>query len=193
MQAQPANMREEVKVNEVKEQIIALGAGKVEIANIAEVPFYPELRQACEQNYCGSFSKNWTCPPHCGEINELISEMKKYEFAVVFQSVYPLEDSYDIEGMEVAHNEFRALSDKVSALFDENQIESKEVKMLSAGGCAICKKCAVQTDEPCRFPLKAYSSLEAHGVQVSELAKSCGMKYINGQNTVTYFGAVFLK
>jgi hypothetical protein len=33
-------------------------------------------------------------------------------------------------------------------------------------------------------------SLEAYGVNVSKLAASAGMKYINGQNTVTYFGAV---
>jgi hypothetical protein len=33
-------------------------------------------------------------------------------------------------------------------------------------------------------------SLEAYGVNVSALASAAGMKYINGQNTVTYFGAV---
>jgi hypothetical protein len=33
-------------------------------------------------------------------------------------------------------------------------------------------------------------SLEAYGINVSELAKAAGMNYINGQNTVTYFGAV---
>ena len=43
----------------------------------------------------------------------------------------------------------------------------------------------------CRFPDRAMSSLEAYGVNVSELAVQCGMRYINGENTVTYFGAVF--
>ena len=43
---------------------------------------------------------------------------------------------------------------------------------------------------PCRFPQKAIPSLEAHGIHVSKLAEACGMRYINGQNTVTYFGAV---
>ena len=37
------------------------------------------------------------------------------------------------------------------------------------------------------------ASLEAYGVNVSELASASGMKYINGQNTVTYFGAVFFQ
>nr|WP_305142352.1 DUF2284 domain-containing protein [uncultured Acetatifactor sp.] len=47
-----------------------------------------------------------------------------------------------------------------------------------------------RTIHPCRFPDMAISSLEAHGINVSRLAAECGMKYINGQNTVTYFGAV---
>ena len=33
-------------------------------------------------------------------------------------------------------------------------------------------------------------SLEAYGIHVSKMAEAAGMKYINGQDTVTYFGAV---
>ena len=40
-------------------------------------------------------------------------------------------------------------------------------------------------------PALAMSSLEAYGIDVAQLAKQAGMKYINGVNTVTYFGAVF--
>ena len=37
---------------------------------------------------------------------------------------------------------------------------------------------------------RACASLEAYGVSVSQLAELSGMRYINGENTVTYFGAV---
>ena len=47
-----------------------------------------------------------------------------------------------------------------------------------------------RTNEPCRHPELAMPSLETYGINVSELAASSGMKYINGQNTVTYFGAL---
>lgn len=40
---------------------------------------------------------------------------------------------------------------------------------------------------------QAVSSLEAYGVAVYELANLSGMKYINGPNTVTYFGAAFVQ
>jgi hypothetical protein len=36
----------------------------------------------------------------------------------------------------------------------------------------------------------AVASLETYGVNVSKLAPAAGMKYVNGQDTVTYFGAV---
>ena len=61
---------------------------------------------------------------------------------------------------------------------------------LGAGGCGVCKPCAKQSGEPCRFPELAMPSLEAYCINVSELARAAGMKYINGPNTVTYFGAV---
>ncbi|MEG1427664.1 MAG: DUF2284 domain-containing protein, partial [Oscillospiraceae bacterium] len=64
---------------------------------------------------------------------------------------------------------------------------------LGAGGCGLCDTCAIVTGEPCRFPENALASLESYGVSVSELATACGMRYINGANTVTYFGAVFVK
>ena len=61
---------------------------------------------------------------------------------------------------------------------------------LCAGGCRICEVCAKKTGEPCRHPELAMPSLEAYGVNVSKLATAAGMKYINGQNTVTYFSGV---
>ena len=66
-----------------------------------------------------------------------------------------------------------------------------KVLTLGAGGCRICPVCAMKTGEECRHPDRALASLEAYGVNVSKLAAASGMKYINGQNTVTYFGAVF--
>jgi len=61
---------------------------------------------------------------------------------------------------------------------------------LGAGGCGVCKTCAKRTNEPCRYPKLAMASLEAYGINVSRLAAAAEMKYTNGANTVTYFGAV---
>ena len=60
-------------------------------------------------------------------------------------------------------------------------------------GCRVCSVCAKVTGEPCRHPDMAMRSLETYGINVSLLAQEAGMRYINGQNTVTYFGAVFMR
>jgi hypothetical protein len=43
----------------------------------------------------------------------------------------------------------------------------------------------------CRFPEKALSSLEGYGLDVYQTALHAGLPYVNGQNTVTYFGMLF--
>ena len=127
------------------------------------------------------------CPPLVGETEKLIQKAKQYRRAAVFSCVYPLEDSFDIEGMARGNDSFRALVAQVGQLCRES---GADVLLLGAGGCKLCPVCGAATGEACRFPDRAYPSLESHGIFVSRLAEAAGMKYINGQNTVTYFGAV---
>ena len=68
-----------------------------------------------------------------------------------------------------------------------------DIYPLGAGGCRNCERCAVIDGAPCRHPEEAFPSLESHGIFVSELAQKSGMNYINGQNTVTYFGAILYR
>ena len=161
------------------------GADHAAVIPVNEILFKREFRAACEQNLCGKFGRCWTCPPDVGDIDEMIEKAKKYKNALVFQTIGMLEDSYDIEGMESAaikHNEVMKMIDlKIDPLLSN-------VLKLGAGGCHVCERCARIDDEPCRNPEKAVASLEAHGIAVSDLAEKSGMKYINGQNTVTYFG-----
>ena len=57
-------------------------------------------------------------------------------------------------------------------------------------GCGLCKVCGKITGEPCRHPDRALASLESCGMDVYQTTKKTPMKYINGANTVTYFGMV---
>ena len=91
--------------------------------------------------------------------------------------------------MVEAGKEFHSVIQAVSALAKE---KFRSPLTLGAGGCRLCESCAAKTGEPCRHPDKTVASLESYCIQVSELAVLAGMKYINGQNTVTYFGGIFL-
>ena len=165
-------------------------------ANAQEIPldkivFQPELRDYCMQNRCGLYGKNYTCPPFIGDVNELIIKLKTFKKAVIWQNIFPLEDSFDIEGMMYALQKHNAMTMEIARCI-YSVLGRSCALVLAAGGCVLCEKCAVVTDEPCRFPEEALSSLEAYGINVSKIVEASGMKYINEQNTVTYFSGVFL-
>ncbi len=174
--------------NKIIEMALAKGATRANIISADAISLDKRFRDICATNACGKYGKCYMCPPDVGESEELMKKIKEYDFALVYQTVSELEDSFDYEGMTEAKRAFYLLSQSIRQAFSDLNIE--DALHLGVGGCGVCSKCAIEAGEPCRFPEKAMPSLEAYCVNVSELAKSAGMKYINGQNTVTYFGAV---
>ena len=168
---------------------LSLGATRSSVIEAKSVKTDRIFRDMCASNACGMYGKCHMCPPDVGEIDELMAKLDCYQYTLVYQMVSELEDSFDFEGMLEAKQRTYPLAQGIRRLFSDLSIADS--LHLGAGGCGVCKVCAKRTGSPCRFPEMAMSSLEAYGINVSELAKSAGMRYINGQNTVTYFGAVF--
>ena len=168
--------------------ILSLGADRAAVISTSEVATDPIFRSLCEANSCGMYGRCWMCPPYVGEIGELMAQVGTYDYVLVYQQVSPLEDSFDVEGMQEARERLNRLVRELRK--QEKSFPFSKSLLLGAGACGICPTCAKRQEKPCRFPELAMPSLEAYGINVSLLAKSAGMKYINGQNTVTYFGAV---
>jgi predicted metal-binding protein len=167
---------------------LKLGATNASVIETKSLVLDRAFRDMCARNACGMYGKCHMCPPDVGDVEVLMAEVGKYDYALVYQTVTALEDSFDFEGMIAAKKRTYPLAQGLRQIFSDAGIV--RVLHLGAGGCGVCKVCAKKTDEPCRFPEKAMPSLEAYGVNVSALAKAADMKYVNGQNTVTYFGAV---
>ena len=171
---------------------LAHGAQKAERISVSKLVLQPDLRPLCEMNQCGRYAKNYTCPPHIGSIDVLIDKIKSASDAVVWQNVYPLEDSFDFEGMMEAQSEHNKRAVDISRRLLEICGSSDKFLVLAAGGCCLCQPCALAENLPCRNPQLALSSLEAYGVNVSQISEVSGLKYINGVNTVTYFAGIFI-
>ncbi len=168
------------------EKAIQFGAYRAYVIDVDKITFDEGLRNYCEVNYCGSFGKNYACPPDVGSVSVVIEKAKSYNKALIFQTIGQLEDSYDFEGMQEAASIHTDVSNKID---DEVKQQYTNYLQLTVGGCSVCKTCAIVDSLPCRFPDRAVSSLEAYCMNVSTLAGLCNMKYINGKDTVTYFGA----
>ena len=149
------------------------------VVETGAISFSPELLKACERNLCGKYNTCWTCPPAVGPMEKLIKKITAFSHAFVFTTKADLEDSFDYEGMMRAKDLHNLATSKLHARF------GKTNPVFGAGGCAVCEACAYPA--ACRFPDKAIPSVEAAGINVTELSRAAGVHYNNGENTVTYF------
>lgn len=140
-----------------------------------------EVRDMCAADKCRAYGKNWTCPPHCGSLEECGQRLRGMTSGLLVQTVGQLEDSFDFEAMaeteklHLAH--FHALADLLREKYPG-------VLCLGSGGCRLCKSCA--WPEPCRFPDRACSSMESYGLLVNEACEAAGTAYYHGKNTLAY-------
>lgn len=151
-----------------------------------DIMTYQEIRDICATDVCRNYGKSWACPPAVGTVAECEDRIKKYGTFMLFSAKYDIEDSFDFEGMKTALFDFKKLVDEFNSKI--NPVLS-DYLLLSNEGCGRCEKCTYPEKE-CRFPELLYPSLEGYGLNVSKLSKAAGVKYINGSNTVTYFGAL---
>lgn len=166
----------------------AWGVHEFASCRFQDLPFSEEVRKMCEMNSCGMYGKSWLCPPGCGPIEVWQKKLSAFSHFFLFSTVGRLEDSFDFEGMMAAKENHEKAS---AAILAELHKQDPAVCALSAGGCSKCTSCTYP-DAPCRFEGKLFPSIEACGISVYELTQKLGMKYINGENTVTYFTLLLL-
>ncbi len=174
-----------------KDQLLAIiknaGAHNLGALPVSGLTFERSFRELCKANTCRNYGKYYTCPPAAGDIDDLIANAQSYSDAILYQTVWQLEDSFDAEGMAEAGHKHYDIAQRVAATLPRGE----GILHLATGGCRLCEECALIHEEPCIYPDQALTSMSAYGVHVAGAAKLAGLKYINGTNTVTFFGMVF--
>jgi len=102
-------------------------------------------------------------------------------------SITHLEDSFDWEGMTEGGKGLCKLLIDIKGYADSYGMN--DYRIFGGGGCYGCEDCSYP-DVPCHHPDLRFTPIEACGINVMKLAKDAGFKYINGQNTVTFFGMI---
>ncbi len=168
---------------------IALDAGALKAAVIRteDIVLSASFREICKSNSCGMYGRCWMCPPDVGEIEELMQRVRSFRHGLLYQTVAEIEDSFDIEGMNEAARRHVHTGHRLEAFL---MLQLGKHLHLSCGGCRVCERCARLDGLPCRDPERAMPPMEGYGIDVYNTCKPTDLKYINGQNTVTYFGIV---
>lgn len=180
----------------VRQVLTELGVTRTGEVSVADIVFNPAFRDACAMNQCGKYGTNWACPPAVGEPAELEARARRFTHGLVIQTVWPLEDEFDFDGMMAGHDKHAVLLNKVVArvvpLLPLTSVSAGTARYLAfgAGACSICETCTFASGEPCRLPGQAMSAIEAYGIDVAALITSAGLSYNNGPNTVSYVGLI---
>ena len=168
------------------EEAAAIGLWQYGLLPTREIPFSPAVRETCAGNACRGYGATWACPPAVGSLEDCRVQCLSFPQMLVFSSRYPLEDSFDIEGMRSAMRSFKDVCDRLDDLV---RPRLPRFLLLSNEGCFRCGKCTYP-DSPCRFPDRLHPALEGYGILVGQLAKAAGLSYSGGPDTVVYFGAL---
>ncbi len=173
--------------------LIAAGkeAGFTEVhpLDASTIHLMTEVRDMCAANTCGQYGAKWSCPPGCGTLEECEKKVRAYKRGLIVQTIGYLEDSLDYETMMDAERRHKEAFQKFTDILRE---KFPGMLPLGAGCCTNCQTCTYP-DEPCRFPDKAMSSMEAYGMLVNQVCTDNNVKYNYGPNTMSYTGCFLLE
>ena len=154
-----------------------------------ELVFDSTFRKYCEQNLCGNYASNYTCPPVCGEVQELKERLLSYPRVLVLKSCHNIESYEDAEKIERAKGEHNA---KTARLYKEVSAE-KSALAIGCSACKLCSPCKIVLSEHCPHPELALLCLSAFCVNVKELSEKCGMQYAFEDKKLSLFGMIALR
>jgi predicted metal-binding protein len=140
---------------------------------MSALSFHPETRELCEQNLCGKYGHNWSCPPSCPAPTEMAQRIKTYNSGILVQTRGKLDYEDDWQTIEVVRNihnrRFYHFVQLMQGIYGK-------ILPMGSGECRRCKRCGCP-DEPCRHPDQRISSMEAYGLFIGDVCEASEMKY----------------
>ena len=165
------------------------GFAAAAVVDTATIPFDFSFRPYCEENLCGQYGVNHSCPPLCGSCEEMRSRILGKSRALVLQTVWEISDYSDAPAIKEA----KTIHNRASlTLLERLRRDGVDCFMVGASGCALCSPCTAKEGMPCRFPQLQHSCMSAYCIFVKKLCDSCGLEYDCGPGLLGFFGMILL-
>ena len=151
------------------------------------IHFNPMFRTYCAENRCGQYDSNYSCPPACGEVEDMAATLQSYSRALVVRSSREIESYSDRETIfkaKKAHNE------AMLSVCEVLRQKGIGYRMCGASQCLLCAACARAQGEPCRDPERRYSCLSAYCIDVARLAESAGIDFSWSDKILSLYGLI---
>ena len=161
------------------------GFSAAAIVDTRDIVFDPSFRPYCEENLCGQYGANYSCPPDCGSPDAMKQRVLAHKKALVLQTIWEVADYSDMTVIKPAKASHNAAQIRLAK---QLRAESCDGFLVGASGCALCSPCLQTVGEPCRFPEYAFSCMSAYCIFVKKLADKCDIEYDCGEGLLALFG-----
>ena len=140
----------------------------------SEIIVDPKFRKFCEDNLCGKYNANYSCPPDCGSVEEVRERLISGDRALVLQTIWEIgsyENKQAIQDSKKAHNA------AILRFTEKLRQAGIEGFCLGYGGCPLCDPCRRTENQPCLHGDKKISCMSAYCIDVAKLAEKCGLEF----------------
>ena len=134
----------------------------------------PSFRKYCEDNLCGKYNANYSCPPDCGTVEEVQARLKAGKQALVLQSVWEIGSYDNKEGILQARKAHNAA---ILRFTEKLRQAGAQGFCLGYGGCPLCDPCRRVENLTCAHPDQKISCMSAYCIDVGKLAGKCGLEF----------------
>ncbi len=172
------------------ENIIDIGADRVNLVDVKEIEFKPKLRVLCEDNICGNYGKNYSCPPYSGTVEEHIKKFKNYDKAIVFYTIENISGLEDKIKIDKAIKKIQDITVNVNNFISNLGIEHMTI---GSTACKICSPCKISENKECPFKNNVFTSLSSFCIDIESLSKLCNIDIDWNGNKITNIAMVLIK
>ena len=152
-----------------------------------EIPVDGSFRKFCEDNLCGKYNANYSCPPGCGTVEDVHQRLFAQNKALVVEMIWDVNGFEDKEFIFSSRNKLNRM---VLQLMDQLRVEGMDGFCLGYGGCPLCNPCKQAEGKPCAFPEKKISCMSAYCIDVGKLASKCDLPFAWSNERMHLFGLI---
>lgn len=152
-----------------------------------QVPVDSRFRVFCEENRCGKYGANYSCPPDCGPVEVLHQKILTEDQILVVQTIWDikgLEDKEAVQNAKMAHNT------AVLRLMEKMKAKGYAGFCSGYNGCSFCEPCRRVMNQPCAHPDLKISCMSAYCIDVQQLAERCNLKFAWAEDKLYLFGII---
>ena len=154
-----------------------------------KLEFSDRVRHIC-QTECTMYGKSWACPPGVGSVEECKERCLSYNKALLISSLTEVADIADLQATLDTRRGHEELTDQVGDILRTHGLEPY---ILSTEACAICGRCAILDNQPCRHPEKMHPCVESQGINIIPTLEENGLEFQYGSNVVTWVSLLLFR